>query len=50
MSPDEADSTIDQRRDLGHTLDARAPQGHSGALTLAWDADPRSGSYGAVGR
>jgi hypothetical protein len=41
MDPDEADSAIDQRRDLGHALDAYAPQGQAGALAL--EADPRSG-------
>jgi hypothetical protein len=40
---DEADSAIDQRRDLAHALDAHAPQGQAGALALAWEADTRSG-------
>jgi hypothetical protein len=43
MGPDEADSAIAQRRDLGHALDAHAPQGQAGALALAREADPRSG-------
>jgi hypothetical protein len=42
MGPDEADSAIAQRRDLGHALDAHAPQGQAGALALAREADPRS--------
>jgi hypothetical protein len=43
MGPDAADCASDQRRDLGHALDARAPQGQVGALALAWEVDPRSG-------
>jgi hypothetical protein len=43
MGPDEADSAIDQRRDLEHALDAHAPQAQAGALALAQEADPRSG-------
>src|SRR5215475_591771 len=43
MDLDEVDSAIDQRRDLGHALDAHAPQGQAGALALMLEADPRSG-------
>ena len=43
MGPNEADSAIDQRRDLGHALDTHAPPGQAGALALAREADPRSG-------
>jgi hypothetical protein len=43
MGPDEADSAVDQRRDLQHALNAHAPQAQAGAFALAREADPRSG-------